>query len=69
MTLVPVESAMLESVEYNPAVETLRIVFRNGSVYEYPGVKEGVYSDLMNAASKGTFFLEYIREFYEGKRL
>ena len=69
MKLIPVESKMLESAGYDADDEKLRIVFRNGSTYEYSGVEEAIYQDLLNATSKGAFFLEYIREIYEGKRL
>lgn len=65
MELVPVESRGIESVGYDRRTQILVVVFRKGRAYRYIGVPENVYDELINAASKGRFFLSNIKEIYE----
>ena len=58
----PVQSSNLWSVGYDPDSQTLEIEFKGGHVYQYFGVPESLYFDLMNAGSKGSFFHHHIRE-------
>jgi len=64
MNRIPVSSSNLASVGYDPASQTLEIQFHHGAVYQYRGVPQGVYSNLMNAASKGTYFSANIKNHY-----
>lgn len=57
-----VESSSLASVGYDPAFWTLDIEFRKGGVYRYFGVLPPVYLSLMQAPSKGRFFVTEIRD-------
>ncbi len=59
---VPVQSRSLASVRYNPETSTLEIEFLNGSIYQYFGVPRDVYENLLNAASKGSYFDQYVRK-------
>jgi len=68
MKLIPIESSILESVCYDPPRLVLTIAFRNGSVYEYAGVPEGIYRELIEGPSKGKFFHKYILGVYEARR-
>ena len=52
---IPVESSNIEGVAYDQEQHTLYVVFRNGSRYYYRSVPETVFSDLMNAPSKGRY--------------
>ncbi len=61
----PVESTSLASVGYDGAGKILEIEFRSGAVYQYVGVPEKVYRELLAADSKGRYFLKNIRGSYE----
>ena len=61
MDKTTVQSSNLASVGYDPSVQTLEIQFNHGGIYQYHGVPEGIYIDLINAPSKGTFFAQRIR--------
>lgn len=54
-------------LDRKPAI--LTVTFHNGSVYEYVGVQERIYNDLLNAPSAGEFFNENIRDEYTYKKV
>jgi hypothetical protein len=58
----PVQSSNLCSVGYDPDTLTLEIEFKEGNIYQYYGVPESLYVDLMSAGSKGSFFHYNIRK-------
>ena len=64
-----VSSSNLASVGYDAENMILEVEFRNGSVYRYSGVPFGIYTDLLNARSKGRYFHDHIRERYRYKRI
>lgn len=53
-TVVPVESSNLASVGH--ADNVLRVNFKNGTAYEYDGVPEQVFQDILGADSAGKTF-------------
>lgn len=57
----PVESSSLASIGYDLSTRTLEVEFRKGGIYRYFGVPATVRQSLMEAASKGRFFLAEIR--------
>lgn len=57
-----VMSSNLRSVGYDPASLTLEIEFHSGGLYQYLNVPSSVYSSLMSAPSKGTYFDYYIKK-------
>jgi len=57
-----VRSSNLESVGYDDGV--LEIAFRSGGIYQYHGVPYDVYTGLMQAASKGGYFHDFIKDRY-----
>lgn len=59
-----VSSSNIAEIGYSPETTTLEILFHSGSVYQYFNVPAGVYSALMNAYSKGTYFAQSIKDFY-----
>jgi hypothetical protein len=61
-------STSLRSAGYDPKAKTLEIEFTTG-VYEYTGVPDYVYQDLMDAESKGEFVAEFIKGRYPFKRV
>ena len=61
MNRIAVISSDLKSVGYEPSSQTLAIEFRNGALYEYHPVPDGLYAALLSAASHGKFFNQQIR--------
>ena len=55
MDRLPLESSAIVSAGYDAASRELEIEFRNGRVYRYLGVPQGVYDFLLRARSKGGF--------------
>ena len=60
--MVRVKSSMINSISLSG--EVLFVQFRNGSVYRYEGVPKSVYDSLLQASSKGKYFLRNIRDLY-----
>lgn len=69
MKRMPVTSATLTSVGYNPDTLTLELEFIDGEVYRYSKVPPSVYLDLMNAKSKGLFFNTRVKGVYEYEKM
>jgi len=60
----PVTSSNLRAVGYDAATNIMEIEFHASGVYRYFGVPEHAYRGLMNAASKGTYFADFIKGIY-----
>ena len=58
----PVDSSLVHSVGYDPKTETLEIEFHKTGVYQYSEVPKSVFSELMKASSKGSYFNSMIRD-------
>jgi hypothetical protein len=69
MLRTPVASSNLRAVGYDPDLHLLEIEFRDGRIYQYPGVPAGVFRGLMNAASKGSYFHNHIEGTYPYRRV
>jgi KTSC domain len=61
MDRIPVASSNIVSIGYDPDSSILEVEFRN-AIYQYFGVPASVFHGLMNAASKGSFFDQYVRK-------
>ena len=60
----PVDSTLIRSVGYDIASSVLEVEFDAGTVYEYYDVPLSVYSALMEAESKGSYFNDHIKDMY-----
>ena len=69
MKRAPVSSSNLCSVGYDPASKTLEIEFHSGGIYQYTGVAETSYRQLMAAPSLGKFFHAHIKDVYPTTRV
>jgi len=67
MTMIHVASSDLQSIGFENGV--LYIKFNSGGLYQYPNVPASVYSDLMSASSKGSYFHAFIKNQYHGTRM
>jgi hypothetical protein len=56
-------------VGYDQESRTLEVEFHSGGLYQYYGVPEAIYEGLMRAASKGSYFHEYIKDRYRYTRV
>lgn len=59
--MVSVSSSNLSAVGYDAEKKLLRVKFNAGATYEYRGVPETVYDDLMSADSHGEYFAANVR--------
>ena len=66
---VPVDSAALETVAYDPETRLLTLTFHSGGVYEYVNVAQTVWEELLRAESKGQFFHDSIRDHYAYRKV
>ena len=64
-----VTSSNVSSVGYDPQTQTLEVEFLSGAVYQYYGVPDHIYSEMMSAGSKGRFLHTYIRNAYPYSRV
>ena len=62
-TLIPVGSSAIAAVGYDGY--TLTVEFRNGRIYDHPGVPHEVFEGLMQASSKGAYYNQHIRGRYK----
>jgi len=56
----PVKSSNIRSVGYDIDKRILQIEFKKGSIYEYYEVPERIFSELMNASSKGNYANQHV---------
>lgn len=57
-----VDSSNLESVGYESNSKILEVRFKNGSLYRYSEVPEGVYRGLLGAGSVGGYLDAYVKK-------
>ena len=69
MQMVSVKSSNLAAIGYSEESKTLRVLFQEGRCYDYLGVSQKVYEQLMAAESKGHFFQDVIRERYSYEKV
>ena len=60
----PVSSSNIRSVGYEVETQMLELEFHSGGIYQYSGVPEVIYRDLIRAASKGSYFHQNIKDLY-----
>lgn len=59
-----VNSSVISEVDYDKDTSVLTVIFNSGASYDYNGVPEDVYEDLINAPSVGSYFVRNIRNNY-----
>lgn len=69
MNLQSVKSSNLQAVGYDKASKTMRVLFQEGSMYDYFNVPEKVHDALMEADSLGSFFQQNIIGRYRFEKL
>lgn len=64
-----VASSNIASIGYDAPTQTLEVEFLSGTIYQYYGVPENMYDQLMQAGSKGRFLNTYIKNAYGYSRV
>jgi hypothetical protein len=64
-----VTSSSLRRVGYNSMSRTLRIEFKEGSVWEYLQVPPSEYEGLLKAGSHGRYFSSHIRNHFQSRKI
>jgi len=59
----PVESSAVAMIGYDVEREEAYVEYLDGGLYVYEGVSAGVFEELANAESKGTFVNTVIKEY------
>ena len=62
--MIPVESSKIQAIGYEASPMILRVEFHKDGVFEYYGVPELVYNELMEADSHVTYFTRSIKDRY-----
>jgi len=64
-----VVSSNLSSIGYDVSSSTLEVEFKNRSIYQYLGVPENVYKELMASQSIGSYLNKHIKNAYRFKQI
>lgn len=64
-----VESSAIRSVGYDDGLAVLEVEFTSGDVYRYHAVPASVHRALMDAESRGRYFVADIRDVYPTVRV
>ena len=62
-------SSNIRSIGCDAQTQTLEVEFMNGAIYQYYGVPEHIYNQMMAEQSKGRFLNTYIRNQYPYSRI
>lgn len=64
-----VASSNVRSIGYDSQTQTLEVEFIAGTIYQYYGVPENMYEQMLKEQSKGRFLHTYIRNQYPYSRV
>lgn len=64
-----VASSNISSIGYDSTTQTLEVEFVDGAVYQYYGVPQNMYDQIMSESSKGRFLNTYIKNAYAYSRV
>jgi len=65
---IPVSSSNISSVGYDIVSRVMEIEFHHGAIFQYFGVPERVYEELMSSPAIGSYFMNEIKGKYENIR-
>jgi hypothetical protein len=69
MNLILVDSSNVVSIGYDELSSVLEVHFHNESACQYSGVPQSVFTDFLNAPSKGQFLHYNIKGRYSYRRI
>lgn len=62
MKFVPVVSSQIAQIGHDAKLNLMRVVFTNGSTYEYANVSRELFEELLAAPSVGSHFSKVIKK-------
>lgn len=65
MDMIRVSSSAIITIGYDASTRRMKIQFVEGHTYDFCGVPESVFSGLLRASSKGTYYNDHIRDRYQ----
>lgn len=65
MKIIDVKSSMIAALAYDESIQTLRVKFNSGDLYEYYEVEPETFRELLEADSKGQYMRACIIDCYE----
>jgi hypothetical protein len=66
--MIPVSSAIIREIGYDPEEQRLTVVFNSGGRYGYDGVSAELWRKFLTSKSKGQFFAKEIKHNYRFRR-
>ena len=69
MKLKAVDSSMLVAVGYDEETKEMRVIYKTGDTYRYMNVPKSVYTELLNAESKGSYMKTHVIDHYPARRI
>ncbi len=69
MTLHTVRSSAIHAIGYDIASHELEVIFTGGGIYRFFNVPTKLFTEFVNARSKGNFFQENVRGRFPHARL
>ncbi|MFJ3044777.1 KTSC domain-containing protein [Herbaspirillum chlorophenolicum] len=69
MERVSVSSSNIASIGHDETTQTLEVEFLDSAVYEYYGVPEHVFQELLSASSVGRYFAQNVKNVYGFTRI
>ena len=69
MKRISVSSSMLKSVGYESLSQMLEVEFSNGDVWQYVGVPQGVWNEMMESSSVGSYFHKNTKGNFTGTKV
>lgn len=64
MHRIAVSSRLITEIAYDPDLQHLDLLFRDGTVRQLADVPTDIVSGLLSAASPGHFYMDHIRKVY-----
>lgn len=69
MEMHAVTSSNIAQIGYDSSTGTVRVVFNDGSVYEYYNVEKHVFDDFLTASSVGKYLHQHLKGKYQYSRI
>lgn len=69
MHLLQIDSSAIKCVAYDPDIKVLLVRFPSGAAWEYSEVTPEEYCRMLNAESRGSYFIRNIRDAHPARRV
>lgn len=60
MNHIPLRNTDIASVAYDQSLETLEVIFMNGSLYQYPRVPEELFQNFLDAKNHDSYYETHV---------